>query len=252
MRYSDVEVNVINKETFKGDCPAVLISHYGDDALLEACLPTIPETSITLVHDANKSGFGFTKAYNGLVYKALGLKDLHCSWFFLLNNDTELSKNCLTNIDKLFKLKEKAGIIGCKIVNIQDKNTIQHAGTRAAIPAGVHKTGFLSEKDFNEDTQERWVTGCAFAISRDCLIECGLFDSRYDLIFQDSDYCYTARSRAFEVWYASEAILFHHGGVSTGKDIDEDQRRRMNQDSVKFAEKWAKSRIWEDLDRETF
>jgi GT2 family glycosyltransferase len=49
----------------------------------------------------------------------------------------------------------------------------------------------------------------------EAVIEIGLMDEGMLMIGSDSDWCYTARARGWEVWYVAEAEVVHEAGVSS-------------------------------------
>ena len=229
---------------------AVLVSDYGSPDLIDKLEESLADEIDYGFHshDANRSKFGFTRANNILMQEAI-LSGYH--YVLLINNDTVVQPGLIEEIRRTFKGDSSVGVVGCKVVSIDDKNTIQHGGTLNAYPNGVHKSGLVSNGDCNEETYEKWVTGCAMAVRTSCLVECGIFDRRYDLICQDSDYCYHIRSRGWKVKYQPKAVVYHHGGVSTGK-ANKSQLHRMKMDVIRFEDKWINNKVWHDLDNEFY
>jgi alpha-L-fucosidase len=61
----------------------------------------------------------------------------------------------------------------------------------------------------------------------------------------DSDYCFTARSRGWEVWLAAQARGFHkpHAAISADRELE----LRKLKDVLYFANKWLTGELFRNL-----
>lgn len=243
----------------------VIIPHYGDDDYLIRCMKSLGCENFSLasevvdvqtvndrmdvyIYNNNIHNVGFTEANNcGLRYGIMNGYDA----FWLLNNDTEVE-----NIEKAldafyheFLAHFDTGVIGCKIVSLEDPDFIHHAGTGACVPAGVHKVGRVSASQYEERTLERWVTGASMVLNARLVREIGVLDKNMVNYGSDSDYCYRARAAGYRVVYLPVTIR-HKIGQSAHPSPK--QMKVLRTDMLYFQAKWMYGKVFFDLDREQF
>ena len=92
-------------------------------------------------------------------------KSYDCIW--LLNDDAIVEDigSAVAALEKEFDENPKTGVVGMKIVSLENPDFIYHGGTTRAYPTGLHKFGHVSKGELNVRTKERWVAGGSFAIS---------------------------------------------------------------------------------------
>jgi GT2 family glycosyltransferase len=242
----------------------VVIPHYGSDEYLKELLPTLGVTDLSdtifeqknsvipfkygeiFIWNNNLINVGFTRACNQGIRYAMNY-GFDVVWF--LNNDTkvvDLAK-AVEDMEKEFSDHGATGVVGHKILSMDDPDFIHHGGTGACIPSGVHKVGRVSMGNLDERTQERWVTGASFAIVAGVALEIGVLDERMENYGSDSDYCYRARYAGFDVVYLPIPIL-HKIGQSANPSPE--QVRVMKSDMLAFHSKWLTGKSFHDLDTE--
>lgn len=240
----------------------IVVPHYGDDEHLKKLLPSInckfdndvlnQECSILPTHygevfvwNSNVRNIGFTKACNA------GLRYAYDNGFdvaWLLNNDTFVPDlpAVLDGLKAEFDQNVSTGIVGFRIVTMDDPDMIHHGGTGDPIPAGVHKVGRVSAGDLDKRTRERWVTGASMAFRVSAVLETGLMDEKMVNYYSDSDICYRMRDAGFDVVYLP--LTVHHVVGQSGNPGPE-QQRVMKGDMLRFFSKWVFNRLFEDLNR---
>jgi len=83
-------------------------------------------------------------------------------------------------------------------------------------------------------------------LRKEMIREIGLLDKNFVLIGSDSDYCFTARSRGWQVWRIAGAKGVHEHGVS-GVITDEDIEILKVTDMVYFGKKWLTGELYKEL-----
>lgn len=149
---------------------------------------------------AQPVNLGFAGGVNAGIDAAQG--DL----FVLLNQDCLVMLGWLSALVDAIQQKPEYGIAGCTILN--DDGTINHAGAYLSRPGayGVH----LTEIDDDAPKKVDYVTGAVFAIRREAWEAVGPFDADfYPAYFEETDYCYRARSQGFETIYVPDARAKH-------------------------------------------
>lgn len=162
----------------------------------------------------NKENLGYTGGNNIGIKKALSLG---ADYIFILNPDTVIK---IDTIEKLVLGLEKveAGIVGSKIY-FSDSRKIWYAGGvfNKLNVLGSHIG--VNEEDHNQYDQEietDYVTGAAMLVKTEVFESIGLFDERYFLYYEDSDFCFRAKRAGFNVMYIPQAEVFHANAKSTG------------------------------------
>lgn len=212
----------------------VLIVHYRNSkALARAemsiyaqttpCTPFVWENSVT--------NLGYTVGMNRL------LKHLYGGYAVLIGQDVVLMPDAVEKARLFMDAHPRCAIAGFKQLDPDDPDFITHGGTGDAFPAGQHIQGRVSNGDCAVSRRFYWVNGAATIVRLDALAEIGCMDERFFLYGSDSDWCYTAGVKGWEVWYCAEAVCLHKGGCALTPTPEEG--RRMAQDMQAWSEKWA-------------
>jgi len=191
---------------------------------------------------------GFTAAVNDGLRELLRNENVKLFW--VLNDDVEIDDDSI--IQKLIEFRYDEnydyGIMGHKIVSLDDKDSILFGGAGDPFPAGMHKTGRVSKGDLNKITRERWITFASAVITRECLVQVGLLDEKLSWIYSDSDFCYRARWAGFQCVYNPDVVIYHKGGISSKPT--EELRKKFIVDQTYFAMKWIGSNAYRELNSE--
>jgi len=250
----------------------LLIPHYGEIDFLIECLSSIenlldkPEQILIFNNSAedihpiiwkeemgdylrvmnapDQKNVGFTEAINKL------LTWCNAAFFWILNNDAVVDPEALTSLLKVMRENPCCGIVSSYVYDYSNKDRLCFTGGGDIFP-GVHRTD-RSERP----RKERWVSFCSVLIRLEMIIEIGLLDRNFFLICSDSDYCYTARSRGWDILSDPGSSVFHREdhGISRAQNIEADPKlkKRMIIDQRYFREKWLGSELFRDLNLEVF
>jgi GT2 family glycosyltransferase len=165
----------------------------------------------------NESNLGFARGNNVgiralLAQQAPAPIDFVPDIIVLLNQDTEVEPEWLTQLVQGFDHPEQPGIVGSKIF-FPDGNTLQHTGGEVIWPLAIGRhrgSGELDEGQYEQAETVDYVTGAAMAIRRAVLEQVGLLDEGFTpAYFEDTDFCYRARAAGFAVMYIPTACLRH-------------------------------------------
>lgn len=162
----------------------------------------------------NEKNLGYTGGNNVGIKRAL---EIGCDYVFILNPDTQIDRSA---ISRMLALGEEtgSGIIGPKIY-FQNPKKIWYAGgifDRLNV-IGSHRG--VDEKDvgqYDEEEATDFVTGAAMFVKKEVFEKIGLFDDKYFLYYEDSDFCFRAKQAGFEVVYYPTAVVYHANAASTG------------------------------------
>jgi N-acetylglucosaminyl-diphospho-decaprenol L-rhamnosyltransferase len=189
-------------------------------------------------HDNSENNIGFTRAVNKGMRQYLleGHK-----YAVVLNQDCYLMPDAIERMVAFMDAHPRCAIAGIKQYLDADPDQIIHGGCTQAFPAGIHITGRASSGDCAESKPMPWVNGACLIVRLSAVIDFGLMDENFFLIGSDSDWCYTARLRGWEVWYCAEAECLHEWGVSRNPPTPE-VAQTMARDQVYWHAKWVGSR----------
>ena len=136
-------------------------------------------------------------------------------YIFILNPDTTVEQNALTELIEAVKSNPKIGIIGLAID--EGNHTIYGGKIEWLKPELTH----INKIHGNFYTtvlklpRENYIPGACMLIKRDVVKKIGLLDERYLLYFEDADYCVRARNAGYELAITPEIIAKHSVSAST-------------------------------------
>ncbi|MFN4242715.1 MAG: glycosyltransferase [Tepidisphaerales bacterium] len=206
---------------------------------LARCLAALDASTTPVsrfVHDNSQHNVGFTRACN------LGLRAALRDGFpyaLLLNQDCYVQPDALSKLLAFLDAHPRCGIAGVKQLKADEPDVIIHGGCLEAFPAGRHVTGRVSAGQCNQSLPMPWVNGACMAVRTEMLLDTGLMDEGYFLIASDSDFCFTARQRGWEVWYCADAVVLHETGGVSRQQTDLDAAAYFNADQARFRDKWV-------------
>ncbi len=193
----------------------------------------------------NKENYGYAGGNNRGIQLALNDNDMENVW--ILNNDTVVQPDTLIEILNKKNTSDEYGIIGSRLVRLDDKHSVQGIGGL------VHNYFFTTkeigrqfniEDEIDEDKFEKkidYVIGASFFVTKDCLKKNGFLCEDYFLYYEEIDYCNRAKENGYKIGIASKSIVFHEQGVSTKLSDVADQCQVLNR--IKLVKKFNKKRL---------
>ena len=153
----------------------------------------------------------------GLRY-ALARQDSEYVW--LLNNDTVVAPDALTELVRTAETDDSIGMVGSKIVYFENPRLLWYAGANldSNAPWRMHHRGLQKEDTGQYDKVEEtgFVTGCSLLARAKMLSEIGLLDESFFLYFEDSDLCVRAGSAGWKLVYCPDSVIQHKVSLSMG------------------------------------
>ncbi|MFP8488212.1 glycosyltransferase family 2 protein [Gracilimonas sp. Q87] len=143
-----------------------------------------------------------------------------------LNNDVEVDKNWLYDINKAFD-HESVAAVQPKMRAYQQKNRFEYAGAAGGY---IDNYGFPFCRGRVFDTIEEdlgqydskvdlfWASGAALAIRSELFTDCGGFDVDFEFHMEEIDLCWRLQNQGYKIRYAPESIVYHLGGGSLPMD----------------------------------
>jgi hypothetical protein len=204
-------------------CEIVVVDSGSSDGSIEFLKPLSTHDSITII--PLKSNQGFARSSN------IGIKASTGNYIFLLNPDTEIFKNTLSQLVCYLDNNPTVGIVGPQVLSSDGR--IQHVKRRfpSLISelvlysrlfkflhiASVHQHSYMT--DFLDDAimQVDWIKGCAMLIRRKLFDIIGYFDEQFFMYYEEVDFCKRSVKAGWEVHYFGSTKIIHHKGKSSNQ-----------------------------------
>jgi GT2 family glycosyltransferase len=180
------------------------------------------------VHNQKKN-IGFAGGHNINLKKAITEK---VDFVLVLNDDTKLEKNSLSELVHAAEENSQGGIFAPKIYFTRGNEFHKEKYKKDELGKVIWYAGgnidwqnlIISHRGVDEvdtgqfDTVEEtaFASGCCMLIRGEVLEEAGLFDERYFLYLEDSDLNERIKKRGKKVFFVPKSILWHENAGSTG------------------------------------
>lgn len=165
---------------------------------------------------------GFAAANNVALQKCKG------KFILFLNPDTVLREKSLHILMDYLTKNNKCGIIGPKLLNkdgtiqngLRQFPTLLMALSRHTLLKYIPYCKYIIKKyhmrhfNLNQNASVDQVSGAAMMIRHDIFKKTGLFDEQFFIFFEEVDYCRRIKNMELDVYYNTNATIYHFGGKS--------------------------------------
>ena len=190
-----------------------------------------------------------SKENRGFAYgNNIGIKyaiDKGCDYVLLLNCDTEVERNFLSELIKPIKKNEELVAISIgKIKYFHDKKKLWYAGGEIKWNnyIGIHFGE--GEKDigqYDEEKEITFATGCCMLIN--CRLDFNFFlPEEYFMYYEDVDFCANVLGNGYKIVYSPKSVIYHKVGGSSGGEQSSFTLRWSNRGRLIFMNKY-KNRV---------
>ena len=226
-----------------------IIPYYKNKNQLEKCIAHLKKQKVEVeifIRDNSEDNVNFTAAINEGIRKYL---DQDCKYMIILNQDMYLERLAAEEMVTFMDAHPECGIGAPLQLHSQNPEFVICGGSYEAFPLGKHQGGELSK--FTEDEQIFWANGACMILRKEMIQEIGLLDENFVFIGSDSDYCFTARSRGWQVWRIAGARGIHEYGAS-GASANEDIEILKVKDVLHFGKKWLTGELYGEMAYEKY
>ncbi len=222
----------------------VIIPYYKHKEKLDECVVHLKKQTVEVeifIKDNNTDNTNFTKAINQGIKKYLIQPH---EYIVILNQDMYLEPDAVEKMVTFMESHPDCGIGAPLQIDSRNPEYVIFAGGLEAFPVGKHRYGRLS--DFSDDEEIPWANGACMILRKEMIQEIGLLDENYIFIGSDSDYCFTARARGWQVWRIVTAKGKHDCGTSAQLSDIEIERIKIR-DMIYFGKKWLTGKLYKEL-----
>ncbi|MBD2704320.1 glycosyltransferase family 2 protein [Spirosoma sp. BT702] len=163
----------------------------------------------------SETNLGFTGGNN------LGMSEAKGDYFFIVNNDTEVSATLLDELLKPFATDDTIGVTCPKIKFHASPKVLQFAGynpmnmlTGTATAIGYNQP---DEGQYDQPHQTYFAHGCAMMIRRSVVKQVGRFAERFFLYYEELDWSQRIRNAGYQIYYQPTATILHKESASVGQ-----------------------------------
>lgn len=184
----------------------VLVDNQSTDNSIAVVKNYWPATKIVIP----KKDVGFAEGNN------LGIKAAAGSYLFLLNNDTKLEPDTVSQLVAVALNKPDAAAIVPKMYFYYLPAFINSIGN-SVYPSGWGSDNYIGHLDIGQFSQEMEVFSACFGavlIKREALAQVGFLDGRYKFYYEDADWSYRARLAGLKIYLAPNAVVYHKFNAS--------------------------------------
>jgi hypothetical protein len=139
------------------------------------------------------------------------LLDRHPDYLFVLNNDVLLDTACLRYLVQVAEADPKAGFVGPLILQREEPDRIQSAGTLCDRYGNWRQRGLdeLNVDQYDVEGEADALVGCAILMRATTLEQIGLLDERFYLYDEDIDWCLRVLEAGWRVRFVPQSKVWH-------------------------------------------
>ena len=170
---------------------------------------------VTLIE--NEENLGFAEGSNVGIRRAI---TEGADYVLLLNNDTIVAPDLLTELVRVAEADTRIGIVGPKIYYYHEPDRIQSVGGRIdwkRATSTLIGTGEIDSGQYDQIREVDFVSGCALLIRRSVIEKVGLMDPAYFLYYDEVDWNVRASRAGFRLVCVPSGKVWHKDAVSSGK-----------------------------------
>lgn len=188
----------------------------------------------------NDENVGFAKANNQALRKSQG------DYVLLLNPDTVVKANAISELIHFLDNNPDAGIAGARLIN--PDGTLQISAF--PFPTLIREFWRMFHLDsvvclsnypmtkWNKDQAREVDTllGACMLIRREAINQFGLFDEDYFIYSEEVDLCTRLKEAGWRLYWVPGAVVIHYGGIST-QQVSEEMFLRLYEGKILYFRK---------------
>ncbi|MDI6765885.1 MAG: glycosyltransferase family 2 protein [Bacteroidota bacterium] len=187
-----------------------------DNASVDGAAEIIQQRFRSVELIVNNSNLRFAGGNNIGIKRALAEG---AEYVLLLNNDTIIEKDFLSNLIEASESDDSIGMVGPKIYYHNDPNHIWYAGGKIEWWKGWVSHVGVHERDkgqYDSIRKTDYISGCCILVKRKVIQKIGVLDERFYIYGEDADWCIRASRSGFKLLYVPSAKIWHKLSVSAG------------------------------------
>lgn len=185
----------------------LIIDNFSKESDISLLKAEIPENNLLL----NNRNIGYAAANNIGISKAL---EANAKYIWILNPDIRVDEYSLKTLLETIRSNKRIAAVGPRILKRENPELIFSDGEILNCEEGIktfHKNHNLAAidlppgVDFNVD----YIDGSSILLAADAIKELGALPEEYFLYFEETDWCYRAKSQGWNLAVNSEATVYN-------------------------------------------
>lgn len=185
---------------------AIVLDNHSTDGSVEAIHADFPEVEIIPIVENQ----GYAGNNNVGIQIAL---DQHADWIFVLNEDTVLAPDCISQLVKVGESDKSIGIVGPMVYHHDEPAIIQSAG---GIITKYWDSVHLAQNEadtgqYQQPHEVDWISGCAILLRKEAIDQVGMLDTRFFYYWEETEWCIRSQKAGWKIVHNPQANLWHKG-----------------------------------------
>ena len=158
-----------------------------------------------------------------------GFKHAAAPFMFMLNPDTIVQAGALKKLVEFAQAHPEAGMIAPHTINPDGSlqhNTFHFPDLKQAffgffemlVPMDSPLNGRYLPEDYRRARTAEHILGATVFVRRELYEQMGGIDEKFELYFEETDWCYRAKKAGWKILYTPDATIVHLGAHSTSKN----------------------------------
>jgi GT2 family glycosyltransferase len=190
-----------------------------DNGSIDGSAPAIRAKFPEVIVIENKENLGYAKGFNtGLKYAF----EQGADYFLILNNDTIVDPQAISELVKAAQKHEKIGFVTGKVYWYAKPDVLQTVG-RSSDPDKLRGRlvgmGEVDLGQYQDEQEYDFVDDVFLLVSRQVYESVGGYDSHFFLYFEETDWCARVRKAGYSILFTPKARIWHKGNIG-GASID--------------------------------
>jgi hypothetical protein len=139
-------------------------------------------------------------------------------YIWLLNNDTVVDPESLSELVKVADASEKTAIVGSKTYFYDEPQKIFFAGgfwRKDTLLSRNRGWGEIDTGQYNDICEVDFICGSSLLIKSSVIKEVGMMDERYFLYWEETDWNVSVFQRGGKILYVPKSLVWHKSSAST-------------------------------------
>ncbi|MCA9932735.1 MAG: glycosyltransferase family 2 protein [Anaerolineales bacterium] len=134
-------------------------------------------------------------------------------WVFVLNEDTILAPDCISQMMATAQADPQIGIVGPMVYHHNEPDVIQSAGGQMSryLEATHIAENEPDQGQFPAPRAVDWISGCAILVRRAVIKQIGMLDERFFYYWEETEWCLRAQRAGWRIMHVPQAKLWHKG-----------------------------------------
>jgi len=184
------------------------------------------------------------RSFNWAALNNTAARQCTTPWVVFLNDDVEWSQpDTLQRLARYLTLSPSIGVVGMRLMYAAfDGGGVQHDGIQTSTNPGQTAHNIRTAEQCAGLYMPRnvsAVTGACLLTSLSVFHQCGGFDERFAISFNDVDYCLHARRLGYRIVQASDVSGIHHESRTRGLPDTPDKIREILTAGQRLVDRWG-------------